>query len=139
MDINRQTALHFACTIGSEPIVNQLLKYGTPLDIFSNKDYTPLHITTIIGKERIVTMPIDSSAHIDAKSSNPDFPATPLHIATAVNNLKLVQLLLNKGADTRCVDAYGRTANDVAKALGYKKVLQLLKGLSRMKFWSITA
>ena len=91
----RQTVLYWACTIGSEPIVRQLLRYDAPLDIFSlDEDYTPLHIAAMGGKERIVTMLIESGAHIDAKSSNPGFEVTPLYIAIARNDINLVQLLL---------------------------------------------
>lgn len=51
---------------------------------------------------------------------------TPLHIASKIGNEKLIAALLNKGADAKAKDSYGRTCIETAKYHKQTKAMQLL-------------
>lgn len=67
---------------------------------------TALHVACFIKHERIVDFLIDSGA--DVEGTNVEL-ATPLHIASSIGPLSVVQRLLSAGANVNCRDILGRT------------------------------
>ncbi len=53
---------------------------------------------------------------------------TPLMLASAFNDLEMVEYLLAEGAEINGVDAHGMTALDYARKMGQTKVKELLEG-----------
>jgi len=52
---------------------------------------------------------------------------TPLMLAAAFNDTRMVEYLLEEGAELNGVDAYGMTALDYARKMGQQKVKELLE------------
>lgn len=61
-----------------------------------------------------------AGANINAKGLEDD---TPLHDAAIVGNLKLVKLLVEKGADVNAKNRKGKTPCDVASASVYNYLI----------------
>lgn len=52
---------------------------------------------------------------------------TPLHQAAVSGQVKVVKILLEKGADPDAVDIYGRKPLDSAAVYGHFEVMKMLK------------
>ncbi|KAK1830600.1 ankyrin repeat-containing domain protein [Podospora conica] len=84
----------------------------------------PLHHATYRGHAEIVELLLgDSRVNINARSRK-DY--TPLQVACRIGNTKLVQLLLDHGADASLVDIDNDTARDCALDNGHNDIVQIL-------------
>jgi cytohesin len=69
-------------------------------------------------------MLIDYGANVNARMY--DY-WTPIHVSAYNGNLEIVELLLERGADTCMKDDDGLTAYQVALRQGHRKVVDLLR------------
>ncbi|XP_072267162.1 transient receptor potential cation channel subfamily A member 1 isoform X2 [Pyxicephalus adspersus] len=103
------TALHFAATQGATEIVTFMVSsYTGEKDIVNLPDgnnETPLHKSCLFDHVDLAEYLVSMGANIDSVDN--EF-RTPLLLATSCSAWKVVNLLLEKGADIKLVDNYGR-------------------------------
>jgi ankyrin repeat protein len=135
IDRGGRTALHAAAQFGFEHsdslrarrLFDALLKRGADVNLADSEGKTPLLLllgaqlrpgsdcdATHIGA--LVPLLLDAGAraeHADQRG------VTPLHACAMHALLPPARVLLARGADRQAADAFGRTAADVARQLGY--------------------
>jgi len=134
--------LHLAAQEGHDVVVEVLLAAGATLDALSNQGLTPLHVAAFNGQDHVAQRLLTAIA--DTGGTPPDYAAfkgsVHEHVALAVDDKGQTELhrdasyglfagverLLAAGAAVDAVDNEGRTAYDVAKAGGHRKVMGLL-------------
>lgn len=108
-----QTPLHAAARKGHTEVVKLLLEAGADVNATDFQGATPLHSTS---SPPVVTLLLDHSADIHAKTKHSDFPVqhgmTPLALAVQQSNLVLVRLLVERGADPTARNESGLTPGD---------------------------
>ena len=94
-------------------------------DLKGNREKSPLVVAARKGDLDIVKY-LTSQQNVN-KNSQDGYGATPLIWAAYYNHPKVVQLLLEKGADTSVKDNNGYTALEFAKDKGYTYMIKLLQ------------
>jgi len=95
---NGNTALMMAAFRQSKAVVLDMIKRGAQVN---QKGWTALHYAAAAGSVEITTILLDHYAYIDAESPS---GMTPLMIAAREGQEKVVQLLLEQGADATLKD-----------------------------------
>ncbi|MHB9146849.1 MAG: ankyrin repeat domain-containing protein [Candidatus Amoebophilus sp.] len=123
------TALHWAVFRGDLEGVRHLLTRITNVNVKNKYGYTALHIAAYKGYEDIATLLIEQimykRTNIDVVDNEGN---TPLHWAAQNGNIKIVALLLAKGAYVNATDNEGNTSLHVAAKFGHKNIASLLLG-----------
>lgn len=107
-----ETALMHACIKGQVDVVKQLLAMGARVN---QPGWTPLHYAASADTEHSVAIAqllLDRHAYIDAESPN---KSTPLMLAAQYGSERMVQLLLDAGADVQLHNQLGLSAVDFAR------------------------
>ena len=134
-DKDGNTALHIAALNGNYQVVEALLSKGINVNTRNHSGNTPLH-SSILSKNinlKVINFIIDSGADINA-TNNQDH--TPLILASSLgcnatefqdDQIKLVETLINRGAEPDAVDKFGMTALHYAAFKGYPlEVIEIL-------------
>jgi uncharacterized protein len=122
------TPLHVAALFGHEPIVRELIAYGALVNVeAANASHaTALHAAVCFRDEnvadRIPRILIECGAELNGAQAG---GVTALHHAVNRCSLKLVQTLIEAGADPFLKDDQGRSASDLAKQLALKGAFSL--------------
>lgn len=134
LETNRKTVpMHAAGRRQSTELVNLLLGKGAPVDPLEWRGWSPLHFAVLAaivddkGDRGVIPLLLDKGADINRPTGNTFL--TPLHMAAAAGRLKLVQLLLDRGAKVNPV-ARGWTPLGLAqryKLREWEAVATLLK------------
>jgi hypothetical protein len=116
-DLGR-TALHYASSIGSRPIVETLLKKGSfkDVELADKMGYKPLHLASEGGYHGVIEALI-KEGEADVNSAGPD-GFQPLHlICQAGRSVACFAALLTVGEllDLKDQDMYGRTPQDILR------------------------
>lgn len=109
--------------------VESLLAGGASLTAVNDMAETPLHAATLKGDVEILRALLKAGAPVNAKVHRPKHQydgRTPLMSAACGNNLVLVKLLLEHGADPFLKDGSGFTALTFAEIFG-KRVANYLR------------
>lgn len=113
MDVNGfntgQPPLHFAVEDDNLPAVELLLEHGVDVS-FKYSGWTALHLAVFHYTESsydICKLLLDSGANFNELNKTSE---TPICIALACSNMKIVQLLLDYGADIESTTSNGWTA-----------------------------
>jgi len=109
------TPLHWAVDSNSVSIVKRLIEYDCDVNALdANSQWTPIfRLASVTGAPDVAQALIDAGADL---SITDDEGKTPLMQATINNNAKLVQVLLENGADPDFQNNLGRSARDMAIA-----------------------
>jgi ankyrin repeat protein len=83
--------------------------------------WSPLHEACNHGHYNVALTLVKAGANLNAKGLDDD---TPLHDAAIVGNLKLVKMLVERGADPCFKNRKGRAPYDVAAAAVYNYLMQ---------------
>jgi ankyrin repeat protein len=83
--------------------------------------WSPLHEACNHGHYSVALTLVKAGANLNAKGLDDD---TPLHDAAIVGNLKLVKMLVERGADPCFKNRKGRAPYDVAAAAVYNYLMQ---------------
>ena len=91
---NDMTPLHWACSIGSFPLVQYLISQGAEVNAQDVELNTPIHIATEKGFLQIVEYLASNGADLTLRNQKGD---TPIHIAAMIeDNIQIVQYLIEK-------------------------------------------
>ena len=135
-DIGR-TALHYACEMGYETIVYELLRKGADVTITDLAGETPVAIATRRNDEGVLrilqTGELPGNLHSIVKTVEHEGKRLGPELLKAAwqGDLDLVKQFLKQGADTGYVDTDGFKAIDRARDSGYLEIVRLLKSEKR--------
>ena len=126
---NGNNALHWAAHLGRLDVIEWLLGEDDLVVNEPNDDgLTPLMLAAKSGKEAAIAILIEK-ADANYEMVEPNFGRTPLEMACAKGNARVVQLLLKKGAVWKAhQDKLGNDALKIAKDYGHTQVEFLLEG-----------
>lgn len=106
MSENGMTGLHVAAAGGHTRVVNLLLKYGAEVDFMTEEGFTPLHLAARKGNKSVCFSTFSYVKIVDALlifNADPDiqdnYGRTALHFAAENANYRIINLLLDHGAD----------------------------------------
>ena len=118
------TPLAMAAYNGHTDVVQLLVDRGATVDARDFQGNTPLiHAASGPAPETVTTL-LDAGADINAVDSGEHF--TPLMMAAALGNTRVVKVLLQRGARTDMVDVDGDAAIDFARENGHMEIVKLL-------------
>ncbi|KAG8526588.1 uncharacterized protein KY384_008789 [Bacidia gigantensis] len=134
-----RTPLHEALMWGNVSIVEILLSYGAGVHLADNEGWAPLHEAIWRSPMRAVQLLLDHGAEIDPltisqqrnihfndRLQNLQGNNTPLHLATVLDNLDVVKLLLSRGANLEATDRDGLTVLHLAVLGSSTSVIEYL-------------
>ena len=119
LDSNHSTPLHFALRGKSVEVAHLLLKHGANINAQNKEGHTPQHLLLAMRSQVIDTMWffLERDADVDAVDNN---HSTLLHEASYYGNVKVAQLLLERGANINARNKEGHTPlHRVLVSLGY--------------------
>ena len=109
-DIDDDTPLREASWAGAMDIVEWLLNHGADVNVQGHQGWSPLHSAATNGRHQIFHMLIEHNADIQIQNQ---FGQSPLHVAagpwSARENIDIMQVLLDRGADPNARDNDGST------------------------------
>ncbi|KXX82674.1 Serine/threonine-protein phosphatase 6 regulatory ankyrin repeat subunit B [Madurella mycetomatis] len=127
-DIDGMTPIHHAVINGRRRVMRSLIKAGATIDVVDGLGNTPLLLATYKAHVDLVE---ELWEYSNATLRNHN-GRTPLHLAVMAatsevsRREKIVELLLEKGADKEAKDNGGRTPLSLAAIKGYKPIVRLL-------------
>lgn len=125
MDIPpRGTALHVAATEGKVNATRKLLKMGMHPDTVESEGTTPLRRAVECQKTEVATLLLKAGANITAECPGDELPL--LHKAAKRNDVKMVQILIDHGADPFLRAKKGGTALLIAAVNNSVDVIDIL-------------
>ncbi|PYH92575.1 ankyrin, partial [Aspergillus ellipticus CBS 707.79] len=130
------TALHLASQFGNREIVKLLLNSGACIDSKTRFGWTLLHSAAFKNRHGVVLLLLQFSQHIiNVRAEN---RGTSLHLAAQVGHKRIVQLLVEKGADVRAKTKYGDTPAHLASWYSHSKAIGELLALGMNYDWDTT-
>uniref|UniRef100_A0A8C2LF65 Regulatory factor X-associated ankyrin-containing protein n=1 Tax=Cricetulus griseus TaxID=10029 RepID=A0A8C2LF65_CRIGR len=118
------TPLIWASAFGEIETVRFLLDWGADPHILAKERESALSLASMGGYTDIVRLLLEQDVDINTYDWN---GGTPLLYAVRGNHVKCVEALLARGADLTTEADSGYTPMDLAVALGYRKVQQVME------------
>nr|XP_045008157.1 DNA-binding protein RFXANK [Jaculus jaculus]XP_045008161.1 DNA-binding protein RFXANK [Jaculus jaculus] len=118
------TPLIWASAFGEIETVRFLLEWGADPHILAKERESALSLASMGGYTDIVGLLLECDVDINIYDWN---GGTPLLYAVRGNHVKCVEVLLARGADLTTEADSGYTPMDLAVALGYRKVQQVME------------
>lgn len=107
-DDRGRTPFHLAAINGDQTMMKYLLEQGADITIADDSGYTALHDVVNQGSFYSVEFLIAQGASIDAQNNEERF--TPLHCAILNKDVRIIDQLIEKGANVYARDKDGATA-----------------------------
>ncbi|XP_054984989.1 ankyrin repeat domain-containing protein 7 [Sorex araneus] len=130
MDLNGNTALHYAVCGEKTSLVEKLLEYKANLEVQNKDGYTPLLLAITENNAKMVEFLLKRGANVNASDKN---QRTALMIALIYEPETLVSLLLKQDVDLSCQDIFGFTAEEYASFNGLSIYHQLISNYAKKK------
>ena len=105
-------------------MVEQWLKYGADRETFSNNGFTALILAVNSKDIKMVNLLLQKGANVNA--CNPKNGCSPLMYAARMGEKKILQSLLEFGADPNCRNRHGATAIMEAVNTDDAEIIELL-------------
>jgi ankyrin repeat protein/serine/threonine protein kinase len=125
-DAKGVTPLHIAADYGSAEVVKLLMGKGANVNAKDVGKHTPLLVASFKGHATVVQLLLGARGVITDVASV--VGTTPLHAAVRCGWPKVVELLVEKGANVNAKDGQKKTPLLIACALGRAEVVQVLLG-----------
>ncbi|TNF66097.1 MAG: ankyrin repeat domain-containing protein [Gammaproteobacteria bacterium] len=113
-DLDHNTLLHKAAEKGSVRMVGILSYYGADIDALGDGGQGPIHLAAINGHLPVVKALYEKDHNIinqpNALSNN-----APLHIAALKQNVKMVEFLIECGADIEAINIHREIPRDLTR------------------------
>lgn len=133
--INNNTALMLACIKGNLKCVEILLENGASLNEIGNNGYTPFLMAVKSKNFKLVEFLVDK---VDVNYKTELSNETALMIASRNNSLKIVKLLIRKGADQCIKEKFnGYDAKMIAKMNNNNCVYYFLSRMKRKRKFDV--
>ncbi|MDO5582135.1 MAG: ankyrin repeat domain-containing protein [Planctomycetia bacterium] len=123
--IDGMNLLQYACFKGNREIVQFLLEKGLNPNMRGTNN-TPAYFYSC-GKPEILKMMLKHGADVSLRNN---VKGTAMHFAAANGALESVRLLVEAGADANAKDNNGETPQVIARAGGFKAVVEYFKNLT---------
>ncbi len=128
-DMNEETALHYVSRRMSDYVdgdrINDLLLFGADINAKNKDGMTPLHFAAAVAsKEDQIKIFIAKRANVNAKNKKGE---APLHLAVASGQAKVINALIDAGADMMAETNEGKYIWDYAVKGGHEYLAQTLK------------
>ena len=149
-DYTGETCLHEAVKVHAVSCVELLLRHEIDVNIMNKDGVTALHRAVDLGKDArrrrekeflsfafgighhdIVRLLLKSKAELNTKDAS---GWTPLHVASAHNDVELVRLLVGRGARLNATDHQGHSPLKWARETGSRDVFAYLKSQGGKEF-----
>ncbi|CAL8085284.1 unnamed protein product [Calicophoron daubneyi] len=118
------TTMHIAAKEGHQDVIRLLLDAGASASARTKKGFTPLHLAAKRGRVKAARQLIQAQPKdVNAFGQN---DLTPLHVATHYNHLRVVELLLDSGAEVGCRAGNGYTPLHIAAKHNHLDIATLL-------------
>ena len=117
------TPLHLASSEGYRDIAELLIASGASA-CASKDDGTPLRLASQNGYYEVARLLLKNSAQVNAIASHNG--STPIQDACLHGHLKMVEILINSGANIHLADHEGWTPIHLASSEGYLEIVDLL-------------
>ena len=105
--------LHRAVAGKSDKIVSLLLKHGAECDIKDKAGKTPLHWAAMLDAVNCAhVLLLEGKCNVDCKAKN---GRTPCHFAASENKMRMLEWLLENGAQPDALDNNGQTPYDLGR------------------------
>jgi ankyrin repeat protein len=126
--------IHITAITGVMAVTEMLLRYGAKIDDTYQHNLTSVFLAVHLNNLAMVGYLVSKGANINHQD---DMGRTPLHWGAAApheklvggNRVKMVQFLLEQGADPKIKDKNGQTAEDLARAVELDDVLMVFDDL----------
>jgi ankyrin repeat protein len=120
-----ETALHWAVIYRQRQFLELLISQGADLNVTDTDRKTALHKAIINGDVLSVEVLLSLPRRVDLKLEDSQ-GYTPLRWAAAYGQMRVVEMLLESGADINAQDKDGWTALRWAAQRGHKRIVELL-------------
>ncbi|XP_033856922.3 transient receptor potential cation channel subfamily A member 1-like [Acipenser ruthenus] len=117
--------LHYACRLGIQESVTNMLGLKVSLHLKSKDKKSPLHFAAGYGRFNTCHQLLETMRDSKLLNEGDENGMTPLHLASQNGHIKVVELLLRKGALFLC-DYKGRTCLHYAAVEGYTQTMKIL-------------
>ncbi|GAB1600551.1 transient receptor potential cation channel subfamily A member 1-like isoform X3 [Argonauta hians] len=124
-DINGWTPLHHAAKIGHLTAVDDLMKLGAIAHLKNTNEQSPFHLASRYGRFNTCVRLLTGKDGYSMLNDMDNMNHTALHMASQNGHIKLVSLLLRKGA-VIYKDTEGNTPLHLAAKNGYTHTTRLL-------------
>ncbi|XP_014677006.1 PREDICTED: transient receptor potential cation channel subfamily A member 1-like [Priapulus caudatus] len=119
------TPLHYASRAGHLKSLENLIRLGAQVNLKDKDDQSPLHFAARYGRRNTCRRLLDSSSGQFIMNETDGSGRTALHIAAEGGHVKVVQLLMQRGALVH-TDHAGRSPLHLAAASGYTWTIKQL-------------
>ncbi|XP_066577107.1 transient receptor potential cation channel subfamily A member 1b [Amia ocellicauda] len=119
------TPLHYACRLGISDSVNNMLGLKVSLNLKSKDKKSVLHFAAQYGRINTCRRLLETTVDTRLLNEGDDKGLTPLHLTSQGGHIKVVDLLLRKGA-LFLSDHKGWTCLHYAAAEGYTQTMKIL-------------
>ncbi len=123
-DQKKRTALMLAASNGHTAIVEYLISEGADINARDDENQTALMYASKRSFNKTAAVLLKNGAEVNVQSRKKGVSA--LMLAAVWDNVELVNMLLERGADANLEDAFGRTAEVLAKLKGNAAVVEIL-------------
>lgn len=130
-DEEGKTALHLAVENDEFIWTKHLLKNGANANLADREQFLPIHYAVLNQNRSMVRLLTKYTKNINAKT---DLEETPLTLAASLKDPMIVDLLLQKGADSNICDFNRMQALHHAAMMGHLKNVKLLWNETKDKY-----
>ena len=125
--------LIYAVSYSNYPAINSLLKRGADVNIVNSNKFTALHLASYIGDFVSALMLLEVGARVNLSDAN---NMTPLMYAVLNKDRRIIQALVNYGADVDIKNGFNESSIDIAKKIGDHATEKFLREKSLKEIYS---